>query len=95
MSGGGSLFSIDLGLAEQVKKNLQAVDADVDQYRANLLSLVSQLEATWVSPNKQSFMNDWGAYCTAVNNIYQYGPTMVTGLGNEISLIQQAENVSF
>ena len=90
-----SAFSIDLGLAEQVAKLLQATDNDVDQYRSQLFNLVGQLEGTWVSPNKQSFLNDWAIYCTAVNNIYDIGPRMVQGLNNEINLISQAEQVQF
>ncbi|HLW00204.1 MAG TPA: hypothetical protein VKT82_16165 [Ktedonobacterales bacterium] len=93
MSGG--LYSIDLGLAEQVEKLLAATDADVDQYRAQLFSLVGQLEGTWVSPNKQSFVNDWVTYCNAVNTIYDVGPRMVNGLKTEINLISQAEQVQF
>ncbi len=88
-------FSIDLGLAEQVEKLLQGVDNDVDQYRSQLLTLVGQLEGSWVSPNKQSFYNDWVTYCNAMNTIYDVGPRMVNGLKNEINLISQAEQVQF
>jgi hypothetical protein len=89
------VYSIDLGLAQQVEKLLAATDADVDQYRSQLFSLVGQLESSWVSPNKQSFENDWVTYCNAVNVIYDVGPRMVNGLKSEINLIEQAEQVQF
>ena len=92
---GGGLFSIDLGQAETVNKFLTAIDADANQNLSNLLNLVGQLEQTWQSPNKASFINDWGTYCNALRTICNVGPNLVAGLTHEINLIQQAEGVQF
>lgn len=94
MSGG--VFEFDLGQAETVQKFLVAVDNDVNQYLSNLINLVdSQLEPSWQSPNKQSFINDWNSYCSALVNISNVGPKLVAGLKQEINLITQAEQVQF
>jgi uncharacterized protein YukE len=94
MSGGG-LFSFNIGEAETVKKYLVAVDSDVSQYLSTLISQVGQLEQTWNSPNKGSFINDWNSYCSSLGTINNIGPKLVAALTQEINLVQQAEGVNF
>jgi hypothetical protein len=95
MSGGGSQFSIDIGLAGQVVTIFQNIDADVAQYANTLINLVSQLDSSWNSPNKAAFDSDWSIYCTSLQTIQSTGPNLVAGLNQEISLVTQAEQVSF
>lgn len=94
MSGGGA-FTIDLGLAQSVLNLFSKIDGDVNQYASQLFQAVNNLESDWNSPNKQSFLNDWATYCNAVVNIQTVGPRLVSGLTNEIALVQQAEGVQF
>lgn len=89
------VFSFNLGEAENVKKYLVAVDSDVSQYLSQLISQVGQLEQTWQSPNKGSFINDWNSYCTSLGTINQIGPKLVAALTSEINVVTQAEQVQF
>ncbi len=89
------IFSFNIGEAENVKKYLTAVDNDVNQYLSTLITQVGQLENSWNSPNKGSFINDWNSYCTSLSQISQIGPKLVNALNQEINLVQQAEQVNF
>ena len=92
---GGSPFTIDLGLAQQVLTIFLKIDGDVNQYAGPLYQAVTNLQGSWQGGNSVSFNNDWDTYKGAVQTIQNLGPNLTNGLTNEINLVTQAEGVQF
>ena len=96
MSGGGSPFSIDLGVAQSVLTIFQNIDNEVNQYAGQLNTAVQNLQGNWQGgTNQQSFNTDWTTYWSAICTVQSVGPNLVNGLTNEINLVQQAEGVQY